>query len=106
MATVYSTKDGDMLDWICWRHYGQHARLSEATRQIEPHLVAANGGIDEEVEMLSQFSSTDLRGIVEQVLDANPRLVDYGSRLPAGVDVTLPELEASVEQQDVVQLWD
>ncbi|EDP61513.1 hypothetical protein BAL199_13785 [alpha proteobacterium BAL199] len=22
-AVRYLTRDGDMLDWICWRHYGR-----------------------------------------------------------------------------------
>lgn len=30
--------------------------------------------------------------VVEQVLEANPGLADYGPVLPAGVDVTLPDI--------------
>lgn len=31
-ATVYVTQDGDMLDLICWRHYGTAYRNVEAGR--------------------------------------------------------------------------
>ena len=106
MAADYVCKDGDVLDWICWRHYGQSARLNQAVRQIDPQLTLADGRIDEHVQLLSQFSATDLRGIVEQVLEANPGLVDYGAELPAGVIVHLPDISAQVEDTAVVQLWD
>jgi P2-like prophage tail protein X len=102
----YLTKDGDMLDWICWMHYGQRAQLNEATRQIEPHILAAQGDIGDEVEMLSQFSTTDLRGIVEQVLDANPGIASLGTVLPSGVALSLPEISAKTEDVATVQLWD
>lgn len=34
---VYRTKDGDTLDWICWRHYGQHGAL-ETVLEHNPGL--------------------------------------------------------------------
>ena len=37
----YRTKDGDMLDWICWRHYGQQARAVEAVLKANPGLSGA-----------------------------------------------------------------
>ncbi|WP_163830715.1 tail protein X [Spartinivicinus ruber] len=55
MATVYRTKDGDTLDWICKQYYGDES-------------------------------------FVLQVLDANPRLVEQGPVLSAGIEVTLPEV--------------
>jgi phage tail protein X len=106
MAVDYRSKDGDVLDWICWRHYGQQARLNQAARQIDPQLALADSRLDEHVQLLSQFNAADLRGIVEQVLDANPGLADYGSRLPAGVLIHLPDIGAQVEDAAVVQLWD
>lgn len=106
MAANYRSKDGDVLDWICWLHYGQQARLSQAARQIDPQLSLADGRIDEHMQLLSQSSATDLRGIVEQVLEANPGLVDYGARLPAGVLIHLPDIAARAEDEAVVQLWD
>ena len=54
--TLYKTKEHDMLDWICWKHYG--------------------------------FQS----GVVEIVLTANPELAEWGSFLPAGLLITLPEI--------------
>lgn len=29
---VYTTKEGDVLDWICWRHYGTTAVLEEVLK--------------------------------------------------------------------------
>ncbi len=44
-------------------------------------------------------------GAVEAILEANPRLADYGVVLPLGVVMTLPDLEP--ETADVgVKLWD
>lgn len=37
MAT-YVTRDGDMLDWICWRHYGRSAAAVEAVLEANPGL--------------------------------------------------------------------
>jgi phage tail protein X len=39
------------------------------------------------------------------ILEANPRLADHGPILPAGVQVTLPDLPAPVEPA-AVRLWD
>lgn len=43
--------------------------------------------------------------VVEQLLEANPGLADLGPVLPAGVLVTLPEMEPATAAQ-VVRLWD
>jgi len=43
--------------------------------------------------------------VVEQVLEANPGLSDYGPVLPAGLRMTLPDI-ASPAQQQGVRLWD
>lgn len=37
MAT-YVTRDGDMLDWICWRHYGRSTGAVEAVAEANPGL--------------------------------------------------------------------
>jgi phage tail protein X len=42
---------------------------------------------------------------VEQVLEANPGLVEHGPILPAGVLIQLPDLSAP-EKVDGVRLWD
>ena len=38
----YRTKEGDMLDWICWKHYGQESGTVELVLTANPGL-AANG---------------------------------------------------------------
>lgn len=44
--------------------------------------------------------------VVEQLLDANPGLADYGPLLPAGLLVTLPDIEVKQEATSGVKLWD
>lgn len=44
-------------------------------------------------------------GVVEAVLDANPGLADRGPVLPAGVLVTLPELQTTAPERQMVNLW-
>lgn len=44
-------------------------------------------------------------GVVEAVLDANPGLADRGAVLPAGVLVTLPELQTTAPERQMVNLW-
>ncbi|MCX4025155.1 tail protein X [Endozoicomonas sp. SM1973] len=66
MATIYRTKDGDTLDWICKQYYGDEA-------------------------------------FVLQVLDANPRLVEQGPVLVAGINILLPAL--TPQNQTVEYLW-
>lgn len=36
--TNYRTKDGDMLDYICWKHYGQQSGAVEAVLVANPGL--------------------------------------------------------------------
>lgn len=38
MAATYRTRDGDMLDAICHRHYGQSAGTVEAVLDANPGL--------------------------------------------------------------------
>ena len=67
--TLYRTKEHDMLDWICWKHY--------------------------------RFQSD----AVEIVLTANPELAEWGSFLPAGLLITLPEIKKSAAKP-TIKLWD
>jgi len=51
----------------------------------------------------------DGAGYVEQTLELNPGLAQYGAVLPSGLIVTLPEPAPStgrVAAADLVQLWD
>lgn len=45
-------------------------------------------------------------GVVEQVLAANPGLASRGPILPAGLLVTLPTLQTTVPERQMIQLWD
>lgn len=38
MATQYLTRDGDMLDDLCWRHYGRQSGAVEAVLDANPGL--------------------------------------------------------------------
>lgn len=62
--SIYITKDGDMLDAVCFAYYG-----------------------------------STLEGQVETVLEAN-RALDLGQyvTLPAGLAITLPEIEKQTRQ--------
>lgn len=43
--------------------------------------------------------------VVEQLLDANPGLADFGPILPAGILVQLPEFQLATDDK-AVRLWD
>lgn len=58
MATTYRTSDGDTVDSIAWKYYGNQTNR-----------------------------------IVETVLAANPGLADYGTELPANIEIVLPEID-------------
>lgn len=36
--TTYQTKDGDTLDWICWKHYSQQSGAVERVLEANPLL--------------------------------------------------------------------
>lgn len=36
--TTYTTVDGDMLDKVCWQHYGRHKGTVEAVLNANRHL--------------------------------------------------------------------
>lgn len=38
MATTYTTAQGDTLDFICWRAYGQQSGAVEAVLEANPGL--------------------------------------------------------------------
>ncbi|WP_027390858.1 tail protein X [Chrysiogenes arsenatis] len=40
MSQLYRTSDGDMLDWICYQHYGRTAGAVEAVLVANPGLSA------------------------------------------------------------------
>lgn len=44
-------------------------------------------------------------GVTEQVIEANPKLIDIGPILPNGTEVYLPEQTATAERT-MISLWD
>jgi phage tail protein X len=50
------------------------------------------------------YGATDNR-VTEAVLEYNPGLADYGAELPAGIHVTLPDVETPAKTRGV-KLWD
>ena len=43
-SALYTTVDGDMVDHICWRHYGREWDTTEAVLDANPGL-AARGAV-------------------------------------------------------------
>ncbi len=47
---VYKTKDGDVLDYICWKHYrhtnGTVEKVLEANRHLEKYDAVLEAGIE------------------------------------------------------------
>jgi len=103
---IYHTRDGEMLDWICWRHYGQRSRLDEAASQMEPRLKQGQSSIGDDVLALGKHGQGDMRRIVEMVLEANPGLADHGTVFSAGVSIDLPDISPDTEASNAVHLWD
>jgi phage tail protein X len=44
-------------------------------------------------------------GAVEEILEANPGLAEYGEQLPAGLVINLPDINLP-EAEEVIRLWD
>ncbi|HGN1382113.1 tail protein X [Proteus vulgaris] len=63
------TQQGDTVDDICWRYFGQSS------------------------------------GMIEQVLEANPGLVELGAILPIGTTIELPDIQQH-STTPILQLWD
>ena len=45
-------------------------------------------------------------GVVEAVLEANPKLAEYGAFIPMGMQVILPEILTPTQTKQTIQLWD
>ncbi len=45
-------------------------------------------------------------GVVEQVLEANPHLSEFGPFIPMGTKVQLPDIPTQQNKVQSVQLWD
>ena len=55
-------------------------------------------------EVVNRYYGRQDNGLVEFVLEANRGLADYGSTLPSGLSITLPE-EPTSEPTDRLQLF-
>jgi phage tail protein X len=62
MSQIYRCKEGDMLDWICWKHYGRQSTAVEA-------VLEANPGLAEEGPMFSAGTLITLPDLEEPELD-------------------------------------
>lgn len=45
-------------------------------------------------------------GVVEKVLEANPKIAGLGVFLPMGIEVILPDIETPQQIKQTIQLWD
>lgn len=45
-------------------------------------------------------------GMIEQVLEANPGLVELGAILPTGTAIELPDMPQQHSTTPILQLWD
>ena len=52
----------------------------------------------------AQYGS-QLSAVINAVLNANPGIADYGPLLPAGVTMTLPDVDTSPAASGGVSLW-
>ena len=50
--TVHLTTDGDMVDEVCWRHYGRRRGAAEAVLAANPGLAARGPVLPAGVEIL------------------------------------------------------
>jgi len=66
----YRTRDGDMLDWICWYHYG--GRVSGVIEQV----LEANPGLADRGPVLSAGLVIDLPRIPPPL--PQPRIQIWG----------------------------
>lgn len=104
---IYYTKDNEVLDYICWKHYIQSdfnlLGMIDDTDEIN--------NISEIMEFLNlgwddNDSISKLSGILEMVIKANPGILDYGVFLPSNIPIELPELKSDYSQNESVKLWD
>ena len=105
MSVHYRSKDGDNLDWICWRYYIQEVGLGAATMAVDPRLLISAATLENSF-LFNPQTDIRLRGIVEKVLDANPGLAAWPLALPAGLSIVLPDLTQQLIESDSVKLWD
>lgn len=107
MSTIYTTKDGDTVDHICWQYYTQSV-LESAIAVQEPDLLDELDALEDVTDVIdiSKGFENNLDGMVERVLEINTGLADYGPILPNGVKILLPDTTSiESDSRNVIQLW-
>lgn len=69
-------------------------------------MTTATSIAGETVDLICRRHYGDESGYAEAVYDANRGLAAYGSILPAGVTILLPEVAVEEQADTVVRLWD
>ncbi len=105
---IYYTKQNEVLDYICWKHYFKssvlESILSGETDYYDPGQ-QITGIFD--IDMFVDKTDESLGKIVNKVIEANPHLVPHGIFLPSGLPVTLPDMDDGIDTtEEIVQLWD
>jgi phage tail protein X len=65
MTTTYKTSQGDTLDYVCWKHYGQQSGAVEA-------VLAANPGLADLGEVLPTDTSITLPELAQPATELQP----------------------------------
>ena len=105
MSAFYSTKQGDLLDEVCWQHYIFETILEASgydnlASEFDPNLIEQTKYL-----LLQQGQSAPLGPIVDRVLAVNSELAEYPLVLPAGVIIEWPAIDQDVID-NVVSLCD
>ncbi|MBT8421260.1 MAG: tail protein X [Gammaproteobacteria bacterium] len=106
MSIIYKTRDGDVLDQICWKRYGQTMKRMQTAMKIDPSYVQSLTESMDEFDTLGSSSSVNMEGVVEKVMEANPGLVNEGPVFSSGIEIVLPDLTDEIGEKEVDRLWD
>ena len=49
---IYKAKDGDILDYVCWKHYGNIAGVTEKVLELNRHLEDADAVLKAGTEII------------------------------------------------------
>ncbi len=108
MKTLYRTKQNDVLDDVCWRHYILNTVLNNMN--YNQLVNETNSSILEEAKymLVQQGPSESLDPMIDLVLKSNPHLLTLPLSLPEGVLIHLPVLEERMVEhiENVISLWD
>lgn len=91
MSIVYTTKKGDVLDEILWRHFGYDKGKEKQIPLSQSRFC------------LMAESLPD--GLIEETYRLNPHLCFYPAILPQGLKIILPEKIDITAGQTPVSAW-